>query len=327
MTDRMSPEFREALDLFPSGLLDITNIERTRETMRLRLEASAARAKPFPGVAMRDEIVPGSGSRPDLRLRLYVPERRSTSSGALFFIHGGGFVMGQVTQFDGHCSEIANGAGCLVASIDYRLSPENPYPAPLEDCYAGLAHLTSENRRLGFDPNRVVVGGTSAGGGLTAGLALLARDRGGPPIALQVLEAPMLDHRGITPSSHNVDHPKVWGRAANELAWRAYLGAAANGPVPEYASPALAADLAGLPPAYISVSALELFLDEALDYARGLISAGVAVELHVYPNGFHGSAWAVPNAELSQRWRVDTVNAVRAAVGADLNSDSSIRGR
>ena len=318
----MIPELREALELFPDGLLDISNIERTRETVHLRLEASAARAKPFPGVALQDEIIPGSGSRPALRIRLYVPEGRPIPSGALLFIHGGGYVMGELAQFDVHCSEIAKGAACLVASIEYRLAPENPYPAPLEDCYAGLVYLAAASRRLGVDPNRIAVGGTSAGGGLTAGLTLLVRDRGGPPIAFQVLEAPMLDHRGITPSSHNVDHPKVWNRAANELAWRAFLGAAADGPVSGYASPALAADLAGLPPAYISVSALELFLDEALDYARRLIEAAVAVELHVYPNGFHGSAWAVPNAELSRRWRADSINALRAVVG-DANLDST----
>jgi acetyl esterase/lipase len=318
----MIPEYRETLDLFPDGMLDISNIKRTRESMRLRLEASAARAKPFPGVVIQDEIVPGLGSRPDLRIRLYLPERRPTPSGALFFMHGGGYVMGEVPQFDVHCSEIAEGAGCLVASIDYRLSPENPYPAPLEDCYAGLAYLAAASPRLGVDPARVAVGGTSAGGGLTAGLALLARDRGGPHIAFQVLEAPMLDHRGITRSSRIAHHPKVWNRAANQLAWRAYLGAAADGPVSEYASPALAADLAGLPPAYISVSALELFLDEGLDYARRLIEAAVEVELHVYPNGFHGSTWAVPNAELSQRWRVDSVDALRAVVG-DANTNSA----
>jgi acetyl esterase/lipase len=311
----MIPELREAVDLFPDGLLDISNIERTRETIRRRLEASAARTNAFPGVAIQDETVAGSGSRPSLRIRLYIPEGRPTPTGALFFIHGGGYVMGELPQFDVHGSEIAEGAGCLVASIDYRLAPENPYPAPLEDCYAGLAYLAAESRRFGVDPTRIAVGGTSAGGGLAAGLALLARDRGGPPIAFQVLEAPMLDHRGITPSSHNVDHPKVWNRAANELAWRAYLGPAANGPVSGYASPALAADLAGLPPAYISVSALELFLDEAIDYARRLMEAAVEVELHVYPNGFHGSTWAVPNADLSRRWRADSINALCAAVG------------
>lgn len=323
----MIPELREIVDLFPDGLLDISNIERTRETMRLRLEASGMRTNAFPGVAIQDETIAGLGSRPALSMRLYLPEGRPTPSGALFFIHGGGYVMGELPQFDVHCSEVAKGAGCLVASIDYRLAPENPYPAPLEDCYAGLAYLAAASRRLGVDPSRIAVGGTSAGGGLTAGLTLLARDRGGPPIAFQVLEAPMLDHRGITPSSHNVDHPKVWNRAANEMAWRGYLGPAAEGPVSEYASPALAVDLAGLPPAYISVSALELFRDEALDYARRLMEAAVPVELHVYPNGFHGSTWAVPNAELSQRWRVDSINAMRAVVGdANTSSASTTRG-
>jgi acetyl esterase/lipase len=327
MADRISPELREIVDLFPDGLIDISNIERTRETVRLRLAASPVRTDAFPGVAIRDETVAGLGSRPPLRIRLYLPEGRPTPSGALLFIHGGGYVMGELSQFDVHCSEVAQGAGCLVASIDYRLAPENPYPEPLEDCYAGLAYLAAASRRLGIDPGRVAVGGASAGGGLAAGLTLLARDRGGPPIAFQVLEAPMLDHRGITHSSHNVDHPKVWNRTANELAWRAYLGEAADGPVSEYASPALAADLAGLPPAYLSVSALELFLDEVIDYARRLMEAAVAVELHVYPNGFHGSAWAVPNASLSQRWRVDSINALRAVCGnANTNPASASRG-
>lgn len=311
MMDRLSSEYRKRLEAFPEGLVDLSNIARTRRQAHERMDAGVVPVQLSPGVALHDELVPGVG-RPGLVLRVYIPNGRATPSGALFFIHGGGFVMGRVWHFDAHCAEIASEACCLVAAIDYRLAPDDPYPAALDDCFDGLGFLVAAAGRLGIDPARVAVGGISAGAGLAAALALLARDRGGPAIAFQSLEAPMLDHRNITASSHNVDPPKVWNRTANELAWRAYLGEVR--PVPAYASPAVAGDLSGLPPAYLAVSALELFFDEAVDYARRLAAAGVPVELHVYPNGFHGSAWALPDMPLSLRWRRDALGALRDAL-------------
>ncbi|MGI8608883.1 MAG: alpha/beta hydrolase [Candidatus Dormibacteria bacterium] len=278
------------------------------------MDAASGATQPAHGVTELDELVRVPGTSRQLRIRLYVPEGMSPVAGGILFVHGGGYVMGRIQHFDLHCGELARGAGCLVASLDYRLAPEEPYPAALDDCYAALEFLATSAGRFGCDSRRLAVSGTSAGAGLAAALTLAVRDRGGPALALQSLEAPMLDHRGTTPSSRNLAPPKAWNREANELAWQAYLGPMKEGPVSQYASPARAVDLTGLPPAYLAVSALELFLDETVDYARRLVAAAVPVELHVYPNGFHGSAWAVPDAEESRRWRQDTIAALRAAV-------------
>jgi acetyl esterase len=324
LISELRPEYLQRLELFPEGLLDLTDIVRAREQAHERMDAVAASADLPTHVVAHDELVARPAQQPDVPLRIYIPERRATPSGALLFIHGGGFVMGRASHFDSHCWEIAHDAECLVASVDYRLAPENPYPGPLEDCYAALAFIVANSGRLGIDPRRVAVGGGSAGAGLAAGLALLARDRGGPAIAFQSLEAPMLDHRGITESSRTVVHPKVWSRRSNELAWKAYLGTLEPGSVPFYASPVLAHDLVGLPAAYLAVSALEIFLDETLDYARRLVAAGVPVELHVYPNGFHGSSWAIPDLRLSRRWRRDAIGALREGLSDRRGRDGAV---
>lgn len=311
---RLAPEYLTILEQFPDGMLDLTNIQRAREVAHTRMDAAATRHDE-PGVATHDEVVPGRGRGESPRLRLYVPAARISPSGALLFMHGGGFVMGRASHFDVHCAEIARGTGCVVASVDYRLAPEFPYPAALEDCFESLEFLVANSDRLGVDPARVAVGGVSAGAALAAAVALMARDRGGPVIAFQSLEAPMLDHRNVTGSRHDLGHPKAWNRTANELAWRAYLGSPGHAAALAYASPALATNLAALPPAYVAVSALELFFDEAVQYSRRLVAAAVPVELHVYPNGFHGSSWAIPDMPLSQRWRGDAIAALKAAVG------------
>ncbi len=311
--DRLDPEHRAALDLAPDGMLDLRDIGKARALTAELLAAASARQPVVEDVEVRDERIsrPGGVST---GVRIYRPAGLPGQAPALLYIHGGGMVLGEVSHFDAQCAEMAAGAGCVVASVDYRLAPEHPYPAGLEDCYAAASWLHRESEVLGIDHRRIAIGGTSAGGGLAAGLALLARDRGEFAVLFQFLEAPMLDHRNVTASSHYMTHPKVWNREANETAWNAYLGPDGHATgVPGYASPAIADDLVGLPPVYLCVSALDLFVDECIAYAARLISADVAVELHVYPNGFHGSPRALPSAPISRRWRLDVSAALERA--------------
>src|SRR5919106_5139412 len=179
-------------------------------------------------------------------------------------------------------------SGAVGVSVEYRLAPETPYPGPLHDCYAALCWTHEHADELGVDPSRIGIAGVSAGGGLAAGLALLARDRGEVRVAFQLLDCPMLDDRSRTPSIQ-VDDLFVWTREANEFAWRAYLGDLyGSNEVPPYAAPACATDLAGLPPAFVSVGTIDGFRDEDVNYALRLNQAGVPCELHVYPGVPHG---------------------------------------
>jgi triacylglycerol lipase len=180
--------------------------------------------------------------------------------------------------------------GCVVCSVDYRLAPEHPYPAPVEDCYSALGWLHEQADALSIDRSRVVIKGESAGGGLAAALALLARDRGGPAIAFQHLTYPMIDDRTcVDPDPHPYVGEFVWTPERNHFGWTALLGRPPGGKdIPAYAAAARATDLSGLPPTFISVGALDLFLEENLEYGRRLTRAGVAVEMHVYPGAFHG---------------------------------------
>lgn len=211
--------------------------------------------------------------------------------------------MGHPDMDDELCERFVQTAECVVVSVDYRLAPENPYPAAIEDCYAGLVWMTEEAESLGIDVNRVAIAGASGGGGLTAALALMARDKGGPSIIFQMPLYPMLDNRNITPSSHEITEDRaIWNRTNNLEAWNMYLGEEndASGISP-YAVPSRAGNLAGLPPTYTCVGQLDLFRDETIEYVTRLAQAGVNVEFHLYPGCFHLFEKFVPEAEVSQR--------------------------
>ncbi|GAB3570137.1 alpha/beta hydrolase [Amycolatopsis endophytica] len=229
------------------------------------------------------------------------PTGLSTPAAAIYWIHGGGMVLGtnRVGLDDplGWALEL----GLVVVSVEYRLAPEHPHPAPAEDCYAGLVWTSEHADELGIDPSRLVVAGGSAGGGLAAAVALMARDRGGPGLAGQLLVAPMLDDRNESPSTHQMTGLGVWDRTSNETGWTALLGDARGGPdVSPYAAPARATDLSGLPPAFLDVGSAESFRDEDVEYARRIWLAGGSAELHVWPGGFHGFDSFAPQAVISQ---------------------------
>lgn len=312
--DRLDEAHKAVLEMIPDTLLDLTDIPAARQTLEGFMAAMAAQAPEFPGVEVEDHWAPGPDGDPDVMVRVYKPSDLDAGAPALYWIHGGGMVMGDVATNDTDCQGWATDMRCVVASVEYRLAPEHPHPAPIEDCFAGLAWLVSNAESLGADADRIAVGGASAGGGLAAALALVARDRG-VDIIFQQLICPMLDDRNITRSSHWVQHPKVWNRKANIIGWSSLLGKpAGSDDVSPYASPARAEDLSGLAPAFIIIGDLDLFVDESFDYAQRLAAAGVPTELHILPGAVHGTQFLLPTAEVSMRWKAIEADALRLAL-------------
>ena len=247
-----------------------------------------------------DDRVPGSRAT----VRVHRARGAQGPLPALVHIHGGGYVIGSNVMDDGLFAHWCRALGVVGVSVDYRLAPEHPYPAPLEDCYAALLWAHDHADEHGIDRARIGIGGGSAGGGLAAALAILARDRGEVPVAFQLLECPMLDDRQTTPSSR-MDGLKVWSREANTFGWRSYLGELyGRDDVPGTAAPAREADLRGLPPAYVSIGAADGFRDEDVEYALRLNQSGVPTELHVYPGVCHGVGMFV-GTPWAERWQRD----------------------
>jgi acetyl esterase/lipase len=248
-----------------------------------------------------ERLVPGPDGAPDISLLICLPTGVTAPTAAIYHIHGGGMIIGDNRTGLPQLVEWAEELRAAVVSVEYRLAPETPHPGPVEDCYAGLSWTAAHAAELGIDPGRIMVAGASAGGGLAAAVALLARDRGGPSLAAQLLMCPMLDDRNDTVSSWQMAGLGVWDRASNEIGWTALLGTARGGlDVSPYAAPARAADLSGLPPAFIDVGSAETFRDEAVTYASRIWQAGGAAELHVWPGGFHGFTGMAPQAAISQ---------------------------
>ncbi|MFI6388429.1 alpha/beta hydrolase [Nonomuraea sp. NPDC050540] len=252
-------------------------------------------------LVIADHTAPGPAGQPDIMLLVARPAAAVAPVPALYFVHGGGMILGNRRQSLPDLAELALELGIAIVSVEYRLAPEHPHPAPVEDCYAGLEWTAKNAAELGIDPERIIVGGGSAGGGLAAAVVLMARDRGGPAILGQLLICPMLDDRNDTPSAHQMAGLGIWDRTANETGWTALLGSSRGGPdVSPYAAPARATDLSGLPPAFIDVGSAETFRDEDVDYAVRIWRDGGRAELHVWPGGFHGFDGFAPQAALSQ---------------------------
>lgn len=286
--------------------------------LRQQAEAVMAAAPPPDpvGVDIRDARVAGSIDNPDLRVRIYEPQRQEAPA-AILDIHGGGFVTGRVEWTDKRNLWFARELGIVVVAVDYRLAPEHPYPAALEDCFAALSWVQTSAADLGIEPGRVALHGTSAGGGLAAALSLLVRDRGGPPIAFQYLAIPALDDRLATQSMTEFVNTPVWDRSCAEATWRAYLGSLRPGSaeVPSYAAPARETNLAGLPPTYISAMQFDPLRDEGIAYALALLAARVPVELHVFPGTFHSSS-TFPST-ISDRDNAEALAVLRRGLSID----------
>ncbi len=310
----IDPESRIPLDALlealPGGFNAIPDIVARRATVTAVL--ATIEVPPNPNVTSEDRAVPGPDGAPEVMVRIYRPV--AAADGArpgIYFIHGGGMVLGDIEGEDPVATMICDAVGAVVVSVEYRLAPEHPHPAPVEDCYAGLVWMARNTAELGIDPARLAVYGGSAGGGLALGTALLARDRGFPSLAFQMPIYPMIDDRNESASSHEITDIGIWDRSGNLEAWAWYLGGAE---ADQYAAPARAQDLSGLPPTYIDVGTVDLFRDEDIAFAARLMQAGVPTELHVNPGSYHASEVFAPDAALTQRIWARRIEVLRHAL-------------
>lgn len=301
MTERnYDPDFKDLIAILPT-VADFSTVEKVQAARESRYEMFAKVPPPRDDVVVEDHMVPGPEGAPEVALRVYRPKAAATEPRpCVFEIHGGGFLTGNLEMMDPWCQRVCGELGAIVVSTDYRLAPEDPFPAGVEDCYAALSWTASQAEALGFDPERLAIAGQSAGGGLAAACVLMARDRGGPKLCFQLLEIPELDDRLETPSMKQFTDTPLWNRPNAEWSWRHYLGPDPKGEVSPYAAPSRETDLTGLPPAYVSTMEFDPLRDEGILYALGMMQAGVSVELHAYAGTFHGSA-LLPKADASKR--------------------------
>ncbi|MFI2737416.1 alpha/beta hydrolase [Streptomyces sp. NPDC018711] len=296
----MDPELQAFVPLFPK--MDLTDPVAERKQY-----ARLAATRPAPDTTdldIEDRLVPAD---PDVPVRIYRPR---AASGAVIWLHGGGYVVGDVDTEHAWAARIARGSGAVVISVGYRTAPEDPFPAALDDVYAVLLWAAGHAAELGFDPERLAVAGHSAGGGLAAAVALRARDEQGPRICFQLLNEAQLDDRQETWSQRNFTETPWITRDIAAQSWRHYLGPATATP---YAAAGRAEDLSGLPPAYIATAEYDPNRDDDIAYALRLLRAGVSVELHQWPGTFHGSQ-AILSAEVSHRQMAAITDALRRAL-------------
>jgi acetyl esterase/lipase len=312
--DLIDPESRvplEALlEALPGGFNAVPGIVERRATVAAVL--ATIEVPPNPRVASQDRAVPGPAGAPEIGVRIYRPVAATGALPGIYFIHGGGMVLGDIEGEDAVATMLCDQVGAVVVSVEYRLAPEHPHPAPVEDCYAGLVWTAANAAELGIDPDRLGVYGGSAGGGLTIATSMLARDRGGPSLRFQMPIYPMIDDRNESGSSHEITDIGIWDRSANLEAWAWYLGGAE---ADRYAAPARAQDLSGLPPTFIDVGTVDMFRDEDIAFAARLMQAGVPTELQVNPGAYHASEVFAPDAALSGRIWARRVEALRRGLG------------
>jgi acetyl esterase len=296
----MDPELEAFVPLIPQ--VDMTD-PVTARTIYAELAASKPSADTS-DMEIEDRMVPAG---PDVPVRIYRPRQ---ARGAVIWLHGGGWMMGNLDTEHTWASRLAEGSGAMVISVGYRLAPEQPFPAALDDVYAVLCWTAEHAAELGIDPERIAVGGHSAGGNLAAGVSLRARDEQGPPICFQLLNEAALDDRQETWSARNFTDTPWATRDTVAENWRHYLGAT---PASPYAAPARATDLSGLPPAYVAAAEFCPNRDEDIEYALRLLRAGVSVELRQWAGTFHGSQ-AILSAAVSQRQIAELGAALRRAL-------------
>ncbi|MFD9634854.1 alpha/beta hydrolase [Streptomyces violascens] len=300
MEHKLDPELEAFISLFPRA--DLT--DPVKERVNFAALAASVPAPDISNLDVEDVMVPAD---PPVPVRIYRPRE---AQGTLIWLHGGGFVMGDVETEHPWAARIAEASGAVVISVGYRLAPENPFPAAPDDAYAVLTWAARNAAELGIDPDRIAVGGHSAGGGLAAAIALRARDEQGPRIHFQLLNQPGLDDRQQTWSAREFTDTPWMTRDKITASWRHYLGST---PASPYAAPARATDLTGLPPAYVATAEYCPNRDEDITYALRLLQSGVSVELHQWPGTFHGSQ-ALLSAEVSQRQIAELAAVLRRAL-------------
>jgi acetyl esterase/lipase len=307
----VDPELVTMLSRLPDLSVNAENLAIKRELLMSMSVEGANLELPVDRIEVH---VPSLFGTHSIKAYLYRPQQVCAARPGLLHIHGGGFTCGHPLMSDATNREIAHQLDCCVLSVDYRLAPETPHPGPIEDCYSALNWLFTNARSLGVDPSKIALKGDSSGGGLAASLALLNRDRGEIPLIFQLLFYPMLDDRTATVRAPNpLTGEFVWTPESNRFGWSSLLGRSPGGDdTPYTASPSRAPSLKGLPPAFITVGQLDLFVEENIEYASKLISDGVPVELHVYPGAYHGFN-NVPSCEIGRACTESSRAALRRA--------------
>ena len=304
------PAVEAVASQFPG--FEVSDVQATRAVQKMLAAAAEERGIVRPADDRIEEIertIPGRDGDPDVRIRIYKHKDCNELRPGFVNFHGGGFVMGDLESEHARCLKIAAEGGAVSVGIDYRLAPENPFPSGVNDCYAGLKWVAENARELNIDPDRIAVGGGSAGGNLSAAVALMARDRGWPKIAFQMLIYPVIDDRCETPSMVNGDDLYVWNYPNSLDMWNHYIGKDRSDVSP-YAAPARAQELSGLPPAYVMTCEHDPLRDEAIIYAMRLMEAGVPVELHNYPGTVHAFDF-MTDSEISTRAVNESVEAFK----------------
>ncbi len=317
LTELLDPELKSPIKMMLSQMppMNFNDLPTARAASKQMMAVMKAQMPVIPGVITEDRTIPGPNGSLNVTIRIYRPEKQAGSLPALLWIHGGGYMLGDIDQEDFTAKQFTLAGECIVVSVEHRLAPEHPYPAPLEDCYAALKWLSSHADELGIDRSRIAVGGASAGGGLAAGLAILARDRAEVKTIFQLLVYPMINDCNTTPASDTLPDALFWTRENNLIGWRSYLGCEPGREgISCYAAAFRATNLEGLPKAYITVGGLDLFAQEDIDYSRRLIAASVPTELHVYPGGCHAFDMLVPGADITKRFTADIHNALKRAL-------------
>ena len=311
--DMIDPDLISPSRTIPSPGFRADTLTEVRASMLAK--ATAALPSDDDAVFVDTLRVAGKDQAPEVRVLAYRPTQVQGPLPVLLHLHGGGYVVGSPERKGTEHRKLAAELQCAIYSVDYRLAPETPFPGAIDDCYAVLAWLHQNASQLALDTNRIGVMGESAGGGLAASLALLVRDRAEFRLSFQHLVSPMLDDRTAVHANPNPWTGQfAWTQQDNAFGWSALLGSALGGPdVSSYAAAARAQDLRGLPPTYLSIAALDLLMEEELDYARRLAHSGVPLEVHLYPATFHGFVPTCPHARVSVAAARDSYEALRRA--------------
>ncbi len=311
-TRNFDPELMPYLPLIPT-IIDFSTSESIRRfwAQFSSQQPSCEDAGNTKGMSIWNKIIAGLNDDPDIAIRIYKPDLPTNDTlPAIYEIHGGGFIIGDLNMQDAWCKHIAAEVGAVVVSIDYRLAPEHPFPAAPDDCYAGLCWLFEHADELGIDPSRIAIAGQSAGACLAVSTTLRARDLDGPQVCYQLLEIPVFDNQLDTASMHEYQDTPMWNRPNALWSWKHYLGSNEQSDISPYAAPARADDLSHLPNTYISTMEFDPLRDEGIEFALRLMRAGISVELHNYPGTFHGSTM-IASAKVSQRNVGEVVDSLR----------------
>ena len=309
--DLLDPEVLAAVEQFPKIDLATADLDQIRTLNSAALVMGDADEA---GITRSEIVIDRTDGQPPVRCLVYTPKDKSGPLPGYFHIHGGGYILGSPEASDIYNVRAASRLGIVIVSVDYRLAPENPYPAPLDDCYTGLAYMFDNAEALGVDKTRIAIGGESAGGGLAAGLALRVRDESKYAPVFQLLVYPMIDDRtGSARPADPLVGEFIWTREFNKFGWDAFLGGAER---VAPAVPARAEDLKGLPPTWMFTAQFDLFRDENIDYARRLMETGTHTELVVYPRAMHGFQMAV-KSKLARRYGEDYLRALARGLGVE----------